>query len=413
MSGERPGVVVAHPGRQHNLEVALGLQNAGMLQKFIGGLYFKPKAFPYTLLSLLPVGVRDRATRKLKERYVEGLDSSRVVSIPYFELTCRTIGRTPALMSLTGGRSVYEPANWASDRWVSRWLGRERPAPALFYGFLGASLLSIRAARRLGIISVLDVPITLDATEVLAKERASLGLKGRLQGLDRRLRQEVLEADYVVVPAPAVADSVVKLGVSPNRLLIVPFGVDVTRFRPRQDGPHRREFTALFVGQFDLRKGVHYLLDAWSRLALPNGRLAIVGPPGEPQFVKAMRARYGGQFDAYGPVPRSAVSDLFAAADVFVFPSLAEGSALVTYEALASGLPCIVTLEAGSVVRDGVEGFIVPSRDSQSIANQLGLLHRDEILRMTMAAAARRRAETYTWSGYHQRLADAIVTLLR
>ncbi len=57
-----------------------------------------------------------------------------------------------------------------------------------------------------------------------------------------------------------------------------------------------------------------------------------------------------------------------AAADVFVFPSLFEGSAVVTYEALACGLPCIVTPRPGSVVRDGVEGLIVPARDVEALA---------------------------------------------
>ena len=98
-----------------------------------------------------------------------------------------------------------------------------------------------------------------------------------------------------------------------------------------------------------------------------------------------------------------------AAADVFVFPSLFEGSAVVTYEALACGLPCIVTPEAGSVVRDGREGVLVPSADIASLAQAMERVGSDPSLRASMAAAARQRAESYDWSRYH----EAIVTAVR
>ena len=66
-----------------------------------------------------------------------------------------------------------------------------------------------------------------------------------------------------------------------------------------------------------------------------------------------------------------------AAADVFVFPSLFEGSAVVTYEALACGLPSVVTPNAGSVVRDGLEGFVVPPRDVEALAARMEQLGDD------------------------------------
>ncbi len=79
-----------------------------------------------------------------------------------------------------------------------------------------------------------------------------------------------------------------------------------------------------------------------------------------------------------------------AAADVFVFPSLFEGSAVVTYEALACGLPSIVTAEAGSVVRHGLEGLVVPARDVEALAEAMERLGCDPGLREDFAASARR-----------------------
>jgi glycosyltransferase involved in cell wall biosynthesis len=97
-----------------------------------------------------------------------------------------------------------------------------------------------------------------------------------------------------------------------------------------------------------------------------------------------------------------------AAADVFVFPSLFEGSAVVTYEALACGLPCLVTAEAGSVVRDGREGRIVPARDVGALAAAMHELGTDAGLREHLAAAARARAETFDWPRYHAAVLGAI-----
>ena len=62
------------------------------------------------------------------------------------------------------------------------------------------------------------------------------------------------------------------------------------------------------------------------------------------------------------------MADLYAWADVFLLPFICEGSAMVTYEALSWGLPVITTHNAGSIVRDTVDGWLVPYRDSEAIA---------------------------------------------
>ena len=101
-----------------------------------------------------------------------------------------------------------------------------------------------------------------------------------------------------------------------------------------------------------------------------------------------------------------------ASADVFVFPSLFEGSAVVTYEALASGLPSVVTPNAGSVVRDGLEGFIVPASQVNGLACRMEQLGSDTALRARMASAARSRALAFDWPRYHASLVAAVDELL-
>ncbi len=132
-------------------------------------------------------------------------------------------------------------------------------------------------------------------------------------------------------------------------------------------------FRALFVGFVGELKGVRELLTAWSELALPRAELVLVG--GADAEGRALLREFAGVHRWVGQVPRSDVERFYAESDVFVFPSRVEGSALVTYEAMASGLPVITTRTSGSVVRDGLDGHIVPVRDSAALASSIAHLH--------------------------------------
>jgi glycosyltransferase involved in cell wall biosynthesis len=109
-----------------------------------------------------------------------------------------------------------------------------------------------------------------------------------------------------------------------------------------------------------------------------------------------------------GRVPRNEVRQHFEWADVFLLPSVCEGSATVSYEALAYGLPVICTPNTGSVVRDGVDGFIIPMRDVDAIQDRLERLASDIDLRVYMSAKARERAEEFTLAAYGRRLVSAL-----
>jgi glycosyltransferase involved in cell wall biosynthesis len=99
---------------------------------------------------------------------------------------------------------------------------------------------------------------------------------------------------------------------------------------------------------------------------------------------------------------------LYAWADVLLLPSICEGSATVTYEALATGLPVICTHNTGSIVRDGIDGFIIPIRDPDAIVERLQRLLGDPKLREELAANAHRRSLDYDVAAYGQRLLETI-----
>ena len=181
------------------------------------------------------------------------------------------------------------------------------------------------------------------------------------------------------------------------------------RFRPDPKKRHGADCTFLFAGGVSQRKGIKYLLEAWRRVRRPGWRLQLLGAlPRDPGPL----GPYLDGVECLGRVGHADVPARMAAADVFVFPSLFEGSAVVTYEALASGLPSVVTPGAGSVVRDGDEGFHVPAGGVEPLAESMERLGNDPELRRTMSAAARRRAEAFDWPRYHEAVVDAVRSML-
>jgi glycosyltransferase involved in cell wall biosynthesis len=139
-----------------------------------------------------------------------------------------------------------------------------------------------------------------------------------------------------------------------------------------------------------LRKGLPYLAEAARQLQAADAAFEIRVAGGASDAVRARPECAGLRF--LGHLGPERMEEEFRAADLFCLPSLAEGMASVTIEALAHGLPCVVTRAAGSPVRHGVEGLIVPERDGAALAEALITIASNRPLRDRMSAAALRRA---------------------
>jgi glycosyltransferase involved in cell wall biosynthesis len=100
--------------------------------------------------------------------------------------------------------------------------------------------------------------------------------------------------------------------------------------------------------------------------------------------------------------------------DVFVLPSIVEGRALVQQEAMACGLPIIVTINAGGddLIAEGETGFLVPIRSPEAIAEKINWCATNRVSIAGMAIAAQRRASELTWSGYGETILAAIRSLI-
>ncbi len=293
---------------------------------------------------------------------------------------------------------------YLQGEWFDRWAASHLEEAAIFHGWANFARHAIPKAHEMGMITVVDWPIThpVHQYRLLKEEFARLGLSYiPIPKWRERNLAEIEEADRIVVPSAFVLKTFLSHGVPREKIAVIPFGVDAERFSPPVERPES-PIRFLFVGQIGIRKGVHYLLEAWRRLALPDAELILAGRVQNNS--QAMLARYdglpgvrwAGHVDPVG---------LYRSAHVFVFPSLDEGSALVTYEAMASGLPLIVTENSGSLARGGVDGIFVPVRDVDALAAAMAQLYREKDLREEMGRAARRRIEPYTWERYGDEIA--------
>jgi glycosyltransferase involved in cell wall biosynthesis len=289
----------------------------------------------------------------------------------------------------------------AFDAAASRMLG----ACDLFNGWSSTSLLTIRAARRRGIPAVLTVGSAHAVTQnaLLEEEQRRFGPNASLAHprLIERMVAEYEEADAIVAPSRWVVQSFLDHGVPASKLHRVPWGViPVTGPVDRRGRTGRPRI--LFVGGCSQRKGVPYLLDAFRRLQ-GEATLRLVGSPDVELFRRA-----GGLPPACEAVGAKTTPELAAeydAADIFVLPSVEDGSALATILAMAAGLPVIVSDQAGAdLVVDGVNGFIVPARDASALAARMEQLIANPELRARMGAAAAASAVTRTWETYGREL---------
>ena len=299
-------------------------------------------------------------------------------------------------------RPYYYGAKKKYLDWVTaRQLGSGRYD--LFHSWSGDCLESLRVARKRRIPSLIEIPTwhrdrgrpARPPSEPAAKRN----WKQKLLLERERFLEEYELADLLVVLSERAADTFRVQGFPEQKLFYLPRGVDVVRFTPGEKPP---VFRAIFSGALIERKGIHHLLEAWHRLDLKNAELWLVGAVHDE--AKPHLQRWGRDNVRVIGFARD-VENYLRQGTIHVFPSQLEGSAKVTYEAAACGLPQVTTREAGDVVVDGVEGIIVPPANVERLAEAILHLYENPELVQRMSVAARDRVvKNFTWDHYRTRL---------
>jgi glycosyltransferase involved in cell wall biosynthesis len=300
------------------------------------------------------------------------------------------------------------------DRRVAKALRRIHAEIDVLHCWPRATVHTCVAAGPLGIPCLREVPNThtAHALETVAREFEELGLeppRGHSHTYDAGVlaleEREYAVADALLVPSEYSLETFVARGTPREKLVLHRYGYDPQRFFASNGNRPDRVFTAVFVGRCEPRKGLHYALKAWHDSgAAEKGRFIICG-----SFERDYREVLEPLLDHPSVEVHGFVSDpssLMREGDVFILPSVEEGSALVVYEAQACGCVPLVSEAAGSRCRDGVDGFVHRPRDVTTLTKQLAQLHVDPQLVERMRTAGLARAGQLTWSAAGAELAE-------
>lgn len=295
------------------------------------------------------------------------------------------------------------------DRAIARRLKRARPAAVI--GYENGALALFRQAREAGI------PTILDAASVHHTLQAEAGLidGGRefRAFVAKRKDAEIALADHVITCSTLARDSYVAAGVPADRVHVLPLGFDPGIFTPGDDPDRTGPVRLAFVGRFTRVKGADVLAAAVEKLAANSTpyELRIAADPSGDQEI---RARLDAKASLLGKLPHDQLPDLYRWADALVLPSRFDSFGLVVLEALACGLPVIVSDRVGAkdFVEHGVNGMIVPSGDVDALADTLTQLARAPETVRAMRSAALASARGAEWARYRKRAAETVRAIL-
>lgn len=399
-------VTISVAGRHHAFDLARELDRRGHLRRLI-------TSYPTF------------AVRR------HGVPPERVASLWLHEAAKRLWERWP---------SALRPAVDMRGRlsaWFDRASARRIPEDTdVFVGWSGGCERGLERARELGSLAVVERGSAHvdEQREILSRESELQGVGVRLPHPDvaERERREYERADVISVPSRFAATSFLERGFDPDRVLRVPYGVDVDLFRPAEDAgsgdgeapgrdptPPARDadaghdeagapFRVIYAGRMSLQKGVHYLLEAFDGLELPDAELWLLGrrrPEIDPWF-----RRYRGAYRHFGHVPQHELPRYYRRGSVFVLNSVHDGFGMVILQAMACGLPVVATEHTGGpdVLRDGEDGFVIPVRDPDALAERLRWCHAHRQRCREMGRSARERVvRSFRWSDYGARIAEA------
>ena len=405
--------VVVHAGARDAYQLALALSDVGLLQAFVTDLFWpSDRSWANAVARYLPPGLHQLLQRRsapglpfklVRLRLLEGLRVLLLDKAPRVPLEIR--------------RSSTRALDASLGRTAGR-LARRTRAGLISYSYTGFDAMEAYQAPAM-LFQVHPHPATV--RRILQEElsahpdcAASLMQEWELALLEddfRHLVEEPRMAAHILVASSFTRNSLVEHGVLPQRITVVPYGVDTERFKPAPSALGKSEsddlLRLLFVGRINQRKGVKYLLGAL-RLLGPN--LVHVTVCGRVVDDLSLFGPFRDQINIRPSVSEEDLVCAYQQADLFVFPSVAEGFAQVLLESLACGLPILTTTHTAGpdLITDGIEGFIVEPRRPDLLAERIAwaAAHRSELAAMSLAA--RTCAERFTWAEFRRKAADAV-----
>lgn len=388
-----PDWICLQLGPREHFAVPRMMHAHGRLHRLLTDVWIRRPAA--ALLGRIPAG----PARRLAGRRCDALPD-RLVSAEPFGLF-----RTVAKKRLTGA-AMYRAFAEEGSR-LSAWAARRASRDPGFvhrgrgvFSYDTTALELFRWAAERGFSRVLGQmdPASVEAELVREESRLWPGWQDTAADIPdsyvRRREQEWSVATRIVVNSEFCRAALLAQGVPEDRIAVIPLtfdagGIDAGVPPRAGSGPLR----VLFLGQVNIRKGVPWLIEAARMLPPGTAEITIAGPV---QISASAWRTLPPNTRVIGPVPRVEAERLYRNSDVFVLPTISDGFAITQLEALAHGLPLIVTPNCGDAVRHGIDGLRVPIRDPGAIADAVRRFADDRAFLEQASHAARSRAMDFS-----------------
>lgn len=372
----------------HMFDQAIQLSRHGVLGRFISG----PPAY--------------LAARK-------GIDPTRYESIwPSFAIGYASQQARRMLPAAWCNRMLRA----AHDTFSRSLAGRLPSTMDAFIGLSSYCIEALEAANARGVPTVVDHGSLHEAFALkqMQRERDEFGFQiigNPVNGwLIEKQDREFQAARHVAVLSQFAKRTLVEQGVEAGKIFVNHCGVSLSRFVPGDK--HDEVFRVIFCGNVVPGKGVHYLLSAFKALNLPRSELWLIGSlagvAADPHFEALLKRHLAdSRVKCWGGVDAAQLPGLFAQGSVLVLPSLADGFGMVVSQAMACGLPVVVSEHTGAadLVQDGDNGLIVPARDTVALQDALRSLHDEPARARHMGQRGRTVVSTgQGWDDYGDRL---------
>lgn len=371
-------VVLSTPGKFHTFDLARELHSRGALTAVFTG-------YP---------------SFKLRQ---ENVPQAMIHTFPWFQSSYMAFPWKHHLP-----HSIIQQWEHLNATTLGNWVAKNMQACDIYVGLSGSSLAGGKKAHQLSAAYVCDrgsAHIRVQ-DKLLREEHDIWGIP--FNGIDSRTidreEAEYAEADVITVPSKFAYRSFVQQGISENKLRLLPYGVNVSRFNPAA-APTEGHFDVLYVGAMSLQKGVQYLVQSYQKIQHPNKSLTFVGTP-SPVIIALLQARgmWPEEARVLGHMPQTELKNIMSRSHVLVLPSVQDGFGMVMAQAMACGCPVIASQNTGGEDLFNEEGFIVPARDVCVLAERLQQLADNPEQQKAMGQRALARVQAFGgWREYGEK----------
>jgi glycosyltransferase involved in cell wall biosynthesis len=390
------GVTVAYSGVHQAFQLALAASEMGKLDRFYCSMFDAPGKWGGLASKIL--GSDALINRRCRE-----IPANSVREFPWPWIADSIVAK----LRSPRGTDLFI-ANDNFDRWVSRRL--VETGSSVFVGVETCAQHSFREAKRSGSICVLDCPqmhpTFLERVYREAGENLGISIPAIID-TDRMAARKSWEfqgADYLLAPSEPAKRSFIEAGFSDDKLVVTPLWVDINLWFPEARAPRKPRkkddpLRVLFVGGLSWRKGIPYLIEA-ARSCGTDVRLTLVGS--RMDELESYLAKNTDVFEWIGPQTKPALRRIYCEHDVFVLPSLADTFGFVALEAMACGLPVIVTDNCGAPVPDS--SWRAPVMNAEAIACRLAFYAENRDALQEHGEIALNFSRQYTPSRYREQI---------